>query len=207
MKLNYLIQLPEAYAESDGAWPLLLFLHGMGERGNDLEQVKLHGPPKMVAEGKRFSFVLVSPQCPENGWWATDLQLRRLDALLDEVVSRYRVDEDRTYVTGMSMGGFGTWALAIRHPHRFAAIAPVCGGGNPGVAARIKHLPVWAFHGAKDERVPLQKSQEMVDALRAVGGDVTFTVYPDAAHDSWTQTYSNPELYAWFLQHRRRPIE
>jgi predicted peptidase len=107
-------------------------------------------------------------------------------------------------VTGLSMGGFGTWQLACEYPQRFAAIAPVCGGGEPGLASRIAHLPVWVFHGAKDTVVPLERSQEMVTALKQAGGEPTLTVYPDAGHDSWSATYANPELYDWFLAHTRR---
>ena len=196
---RYLLYLPRAYTEDDREWPLILFLHGAGERGDDLELVKMHGPPKIVAERDDFPFVVVSPQCPADQWWDTDV----LSALLDEVVAQYRIDEDRIYLTGLSMGGFGTWSLAIRQPDRFAAIAPICGGGITHATRYIAHLPVWVFHGAKDETVRLKESQEMVDALKRYGGNVEFTVYPEAGHDSWTETYDNPELYEWFLTHRR----
>jgi predicted peptidase len=124
-----------------------------------------------------------------------------LNSLLDDLVSRYRIDKQRIYVTGLSLGGFGTWSLAAAYPDRFAAIAPICGGGNPEDAASIAHLPVWVFHGAKDKVVSIEKSEEMVAALKKVGSDVKFTVYPDAGHNSWTATYENPELYEWFLEH------
>lgn len=198
---RYLLYLPEEYANDTRKWPLLLFLHGRGESGNDLEKVKVHGPPKLIAEGKSFPFIVVSPQSPEGEWWSTDM----LSGLLDEMVRKYRVDEDRIYVTGLSMGGFGTWALAQRYPHRFAAIAPICGGGNPAEACAIRHLPVWVFHGAKDPVVPLEYSENMVNALERCGGKVKFTVYPEAGHDSWTETYLQPELYEWLLQQRRSP--
>jgi predicted peptidase len=177
----------------------MVFLHGAGERGSDLEKVKTHGPPKLVAQGKVFPFILVSPQCPEGQWWDTDM----LDALLDTVLAKYRVDPDRVYLTGLSMGGFATWAWAAAHPERFAAIAPICGGGDPFLAWRLKSLPVWAFHGAKDPVVPVKMTTDMVDALKAAGGDVRVTIYPDAGHDAWTDTYNNQELYDWFLQHHR----
>jgi predicted peptidase len=204
VRVRYLLYLPPLYAESDERWPLMLFLHGAGERGADLEKVKIHGPPKLIAaEGKDFPFVIVSPQCPEDGWWSDEVQIETLDALLDHIVDRYRIDQHRIYVTGLSMGGFGVWRMAARYPDRFAAIAPICGGGDPKDAASIRHLPVWAFHGAEDKVVAVERSQEMVDALEKAGGDVTFTVYPQAGHDSWTQTYDDPELYEWFLKHRR----
>jgi len=125
--------------------------------------------------------------------------------LLDDIVERYRIDEERVYVTGLSMGGFGTWALAGASPERFAAIAPICGGGRRSDARRIAQakLPTWVFHGAKDRVVPFEESQHMVDILEKLGGDVKFTVYPKAQHDSWTETYNNPELYTWLLSQRR----
>jgi predicted peptidase len=200
----YLLYLPPGYPGKNRRWPLMLFLHGAGERGHDLDKVKIHGPPSLIAsQGQSFPFVILSPQCPADGWWSDDDQIELLDALLNDVVGRYAIDRDRLYVTGLSMGGFGTWRLAARYPQRFAAIAPICGGGDPEDTTRLVHLPVWAFHGAKDPVVPLGASQQMVDALRTAGGSVIFTVYPQAGHDSWTETYDNPALYEWFLQHRR----
>jgi len=207
VKSDYLLYLPDGYSESKKRWPLILFLHGAGQRGNDLEKVKVHGIPKLISqEGRKFPFIIVSPQCPENGWWTGVSEINTLNALLDDIISRYRVDKDRVYLTGLSMGGFGTWRLAIEYPDRFAAIAPVCGRGETAKAARIAriaHLPVWVFHGAKDETVPIVESEIMVEALKKAGGDVKFTVYPEAGHDSWTETYNNPELYEWFLEHKR----
>jgi len=197
--VKYLLYVPKEYERGEKCWPLMLFLHGAGERGDNLGLVKKHGPPKIAEQRDDFPFVLLSPQCPDGHWWRTDV----LNVLLDEIVAEYRIDEDRVYVTGLSMGGYGTWALAIEYPNRFAAIAPVCGGGIPLLTRRIAHLPVWVFHGAKDTTVPLEESQRMVDALKRFGGNVKFTVYPEAKHDSWTQAYGNPELYEWFLRHQR----
>ncbi len=200
MSCQYSLFLPADYAKNKRKrWPLILFLHGAGQRGDNLDLLKEHGIPKILDRNPDFPFIVVSPQCPADGWWSTDVP----SALLDEIVRKYRVDEDRVYVTGLSMGGFGTWLLALEYPHRFAAIAPICGGGNPLIAHRIKHLPVWAFHGAKDKVVPLAKTKEMVEALRKCGGNVKLTIYPDAEHDAWTRTYENPILYQWFLKHRR----
>ncbi|MBN2840022.1 MAG: prolyl oligopeptidase family serine peptidase, partial [Coriobacteriia bacterium] len=117
--------------------------------------------------------------------------------------ARHRVDEDRVYVTGLSMGGFGTWALAAAYPDRFAAIAPICGGGDPEQACRHADVPTWAFHGEQDQVVPVERTEEMVEALQACNGDVRMTLYPDLGHDSWTVTYDNPELYEWMLKQRR----
>jgi predicted peptidase len=206
--LNYLLHLPRDYgADPEERWPTILFLHGAGERGEDLKLVKKHGIPKIVEGQKDFPFIALSPQCPaDSAWWA---QVDALDALLEETVSTYAVDRDRLYLTGLSLGGYGAWHLATVYPDRFAAVAPICGGGVwffgfPEKVCRLRDVPVWAFHGAKDQAVPLEESEKMVDALRDCGGDVRFTVYPEADHDSWTETYENPELYTWFLEHRRR---
>jgi predicted peptidase len=200
VQMGYLLYLPKDYDKQE-SWPLVLFLHGAGERGDDLERVKIHGPPKLIAEGKDFPFIVVSPQCPKERWW----EPIELTALLDQIVKTHKVDEDRICVTGLSMGGFGSWQLAAYTPHRFAAIAPICGGGETYRTRRFPHLAVWAFHGAKDTGVPLERSQEMVDALKKAGGEPKLTVYPEAGHNSWTETYNNPELYAWLLKQRRSP--
>jgi predicted peptidase len=198
-KLDYLLYLPAGYEASRTKWPLVLFLHGAGESGSDLSKVKVHGPPKLVEAGREFPFILVSPQCPGRGW-----NPESLNALLDDLTRKYRVDKNRVYLTGLSMGGYGTWALAEAHPEKFAAIAPICGGGNPATARKLAKLPIWVFHGAKDPTVPIARSNEMVEALKAVGADVKFTVYPDAGHDSWTETYNNPEFYFWLLAQTRK---
>jgi predicted peptidase len=196
--MNYLLYQPKNYEEKE-SWPLLLFLHGAGERGDDLELVKVHGPPKLVSQGKELPFIVVSPQCPSDRHW----QAVELAALLDEICEKHNVDEDRIYVTGLSMGGFGTWSLAAYQPDRLAAIIPICGGGEGFWARNIAHLPTWVFHGAKDEAVPLERSEQMVDALQRAGAEPKFTVYEDLAHDSWTKTYENPEVYEWLLQQSR----
>jgi len=203
VRLNYLLYLPKDYASTNQRYPLILFLHGAGERGNDLSLVKIHGIPKIVEQHPEFQFIAISPQCPSDRWWVDPWLLEALNALLDQTIANYRVDVRRIYLTGLSMGGFGTWALAMMFPEKFAAIAPICGGGMPWMAFRIKDVPVWAFHGAKDPVVPIQRSEEMVEALKKIGGNVKFTVYPDAGHDSWTETYNNPELYRWFLEHHK----
>ena len=201
LSCKYLLFLPEGYGQEEKDWPLMLFLHGAGERGSDLQKVKVHGPPKIVEKQQDFPFIVVSPQCPEGDWW--DEKLDVLTNLLDDIVARYEIDTDRIYLTGLSMGGYGTWALASKYPDRFAAIAPICGGGKRFMAYRLKDTPVWAFHGAKDRVVPLEESEEMVEAINDRGGNAKLTVYPDAGHDSWTKSYDNQELYDWLLEHRR----
>lgn len=130
-----------------------------------------------------------------------------LVALIDDIGSKYKVDPDRIYVTGLSMGGFGSWRLAAYAPERLAAIAPICGGGETYWTKQFFHLPVWAFHGAKDTGVPLERTQSMIDALKKNGGDPKLTVYPEAGHDSWTETYDNPEFYEWLLMQKRAKKE
>lgn len=197
LSANYLLYLPKDYAESEVDFPLVLFLHGAGERGNDLEKVKVHGLPRLVKEGNEFPFIVVSPQCPDNIFWNVDV----LIALLDEIEENYHIDKNRIYVTGLSLGGHGTWSLALAQPKRFAAIAPVCGWSVPSVACSLKDIPIWVFHGAKDIVVPINSSEVMVERLKSCGSNVKFTVYPEANHDSWTETYNNEELYKWFLEH------
>lgn len=200
--LRYLVHLPEDYdVDPARRWPLVLFLHGAGERGADIDLVALHGPPKLADAGHEFPFVLVSPQCPESSRW--DAEPTVLSRLLDEVSARYRIDSDRVSVTGLSMGGFGTWTLATRYPERFAAIAPICGGLWGQSAASIRDLPVWAFHGDADDVVPIAMTEEIVTELRSCGSDVRFTRYAGVGHDSWTATYENSELYDWLLAQRR----
>jgi predicted peptidase len=198
--MDYLLYLPKDYDQKP-SWPLMLFLHGAGERGNDLDRVKVHGPPKLIAAGKELPFLVVSPQCPTGQFWKP----QELSVLLDEMVEKYKVDKERIYVTGLSMGGFGTWLLAALEPDRFAALVPICGGGDPNTAKRFAHIPVWAFHGGKDPVVPLAASEKMVDALKRAKGNVKFTVYPEAGHDSWTEAYNDPDLYKWLLAQKRTP--
>ncbi len=204
--LPYLLYLPQNYDSQQGErWPLVLFLHGAGERGDGGETLKTltsNGLPKLVKEGQEFPFLIVSPQCPANDWWSEETLVQQLGALLDEIERTYKVDPTRIYVTGLSMGGFGTWALGIAQPQRFAALAPICGGGDPSKVCALKNVPVWNFHGARDSIVALSYSEEMIAALEECGGHVTSTVYADADHDSWTRTYENPELYKWLLSQR-----
>jgi predicted peptidase len=203
-KLNYLLYMPDEKPSPDQKWPLILFLHGAGERGDDLEVVKRNGPPMLIEQGKEFPFIIASPQCPKNVSWSNPYLILTLNALIDELVATHPIDEDRIYLTGLSMGGFGTWSLASTYPDRFAAIAPVCGGGNRMEVRRLADKPIWVFHGAKDKVVPISNSQEMVDALKKKGSSsVKFTVYPETGHNSWVEAYENPELYEWFLAHAK----
>jgi predicted peptidase len=201
-QLNYLLFLPRDYSESQ-KYPLVFFLHGAGERGSDPEMLKVHGIPKIVEEKPDFGFIAVSPQCPLGKWWSQfDPQVFK--GLLDTVVAGHSVDTDRIYLTGISMGGYGSWHFAIAYPDCFAAVVPICGGGDPDKVCVLKDVPVWVFHGARDNVVLPRESIKMVDALKECGStSVKFTLYSTADHDSWTRTYNSPRLYEWLLEHKR----
>ncbi len=203
--LDYLLFMPKnTSAQENGKFPLILSLHGIGERGNDLQLLKRDGLAKILDGYNSFQFIVVSPQCPISTEWYFDRTDTLLKKLLDDVITRYPVDVRRIYVTGFSMGGIGSWDLAIRYPGLFAAVAPIAARGEAYAnICGMKDVPVWAFHGAKDDVVALFKAEAIVKALQDCGGNVKLTVYPDAYHDSWTRTYNNPELYDWLLKQRR----
>lgn len=212
VSLEYMLRLPPGYdAKGSEAkrWPLLLFLHGAGERGTNLPVVLKHGPWQFLEAHPELPFIVIAPQCPAGEVWSNEALL----ALLDEVGAKLRVDSRRVYLTGLSMGGYGTWSLGITHPERFAAIAPICGGGETVYvrsASRtckeaLQSLGVWAFHGAKDPIVPVTESERMIDVLKKTGVmDVELTVYPEALHDSWKPAYADAKLYEWLLRHERK---
>ena len=202
-RLGYLLFLPKDYGIDGRKWPVMLFLHGSGERGDDLKLVKVHGPPKLVDSRPDFPFIVVSPQCPKERSWNGEVQLHVLAELLDSVLTRFHADRERVAITGLSMGGFGSWSLIAKHPARFSAAVPICGGGNPDDADKLKSVPFWVFHGAKDFGVPLKLSETMVAAVEKAGGSAKLTVYPEAGHDSWTETYKNEAVYDWLLAQRR----
>lgn len=181
-------------------WPLMLFLHGSGERGSDIARVKVHGPPKVADRDPRFPFILVSPLLPAEEDW----DQAKLDRILDHLQRTLPVDPERIYLTGLSRGGHATWRWAAAEPDRFAAIAPVAGRGTPETACALKDLPVWAFHGDRDDVVTPEGSFAMARAIRACGGHAgRLTIYPDLGHNAWDPAYSDPELYLWLLSHRR----
>ncbi|MED5586214.1 MAG: sialate O-acetylesterase [Verrucomicrobiota bacterium] len=219
-KLGYWLHVPQAEAPA-GGWPMFLFLHGAGERGNNLERVKVHGPPKLIGKVDELkNAVVISPQCPSESWWIA----RTLMQLLKEVIDEHgkSIDLNRIYVTGLSMGGYGSWDLISKYPGFFAAAAPICGGGDIGrlnlrLGSKIQRsfrigdlkkagdIPVWAFHGDKDGVVPQRETEILVDALKDAGNKkVKFTSYPGVGHDSWTRTYANPEFYKWIFSQSKK---
>jgi len=197
VEMRHLLFLPRGYASDGRRWPLIVYLHGGSMRGTDPERLRGMGLPAVVEKDPDFPFVVLSPLLPERQLW-TDTDA--LIALLDDVVSRHRIDPERVYLTGHSVGGNGAWYLAYRHPDRFAAIAPMAGPAIPWWATRLRDVPVWAFHGDRDEIVPLRESREMVDALRAEGGDARLTVLEGRDHFI-LDAYENRELYVWLLRH------
>ena len=197
----YKIFYPKSYKkEADKKWPLLLFLHGAGERGNDLKIVELQGLPNYLRKKEEFPFVVAYPQCPSRAYW----EVSSLNNWLEEVLKEVKADPERIYLTGISMGGYGSWHWAAANPEKFAAIIPICGGGDPSQAERLAQIPIWAFHGAKDNIVPLGETLQMTEAVKKAGGDPKVTIYPDLYHDSWTKTYHNPEIYDWLQQQIRK---
>lgn len=200
---SYLVYLPDGYnSDSITSWPLMMFLHGSGETGTDIEKVKVHGPAKKIEEGYKYPFIVITPQSQQYGW-RPDLLIN----ILNNVEKKYRVDKDRIYLTGLSMGGYGTWQTALDYPEVFAAIIPICGGGSTDKIWNLRNTPVWCFHGAKDNVVPLSESENMVNALKTYNPNVKLTVYPQADHNSWTETYNNEDIYSWMLSHKRFKYE
>lgn len=222
---NYMLYLPASYVENDPP-PLLLFLHGAGERGSDLSLTAVHGPLKLASntrllerrfEWTEFPFVVAAPQCPAGEWWLNE----HLIEVMNDVLQKVKVDQSRMYMTGLSMGGFGTWSFASEYPDFFAAIVPICGSGDaPGWSglrnytqmdipkAKIEQLvgiPVWAFHGESDPVVNIEEQRKTIEEVRALGGEAEFTTYPGVGHDSWTTTYNNKEVYEWLLSHKKKP--
>ena len=197
---KYLLYLPEGYGAPGKKWPLMLFLHGKGECGDDPNRVKAHGPPMLLARNqKAFPCVVVSPQCRPGRWWMPSDVM----ALVEHVEAMLSIDETRIYVTGLSMGGFGSWGLITSFPNKFAAAIPICGGGNPGSTQKIKNLPIWVFHGDADDVVPVDRSRSMVEALKKHGSNVKYTEYPGVNHNAWSKTYNNEEVYDWLFKQKK----
>jgi predicted esterase len=191
----------------NGKLPAILFLHGIGESGNDLNRLKQNGFPRMLEGDQQFPFIFIMPQCPSSTeWYYTNADnITAMRTFLDDILGRFPIDADRLSITGLSMGGIGSWYFAIHLPSRFAALVPVAFRGDGWSPAPAKNVPVWAFHGARDGVIPLSKAQALVDQFRAGGGTVKFDPYPNGGHDAstWTVTYNNPDVYDWMLRKKR----
>ena len=205
---KYVLFVPDGYkANGDKAYPIILFLHGSGETGSDgQKQAKVGLAPairKQEKAGKHFPFFAVFPQSQKRTWGANSPDGQRAIAILDAVEKEYRIDKKRQYLTGLSMGGFGTWSFAMKYPDRWAAIVPCCGGGNPANVKEIKDIPTWVFHGDADPAVNIEKGRQMVAALKEAGAKPKFTVYPGVGHNCWDKAYGTPGLYTWLLEQHK----
>ncbi|MCX6269839.1 MAG: dienelactone hydrolase family protein [Bacteroidetes bacterium] len=196
VRYKYLIYLPDAYkSHSDSTFPVMIYLHGGSHRGNNLELLKEWGPPKLIAEGKHFDFVVVCPQCPSNKLWITD---NWFDSLYIELYSKYRIDTASIFVTGISMGGFGTWQVAMDFPGRIKGIVPLCGSCKDSVnICKIRHIPVWAIHGVNDGLVSVKHTDRLVKRLLQCSGDVRYSRLENRHHGIWN-LYDTDEIYNWF---------
>lgn len=198
VKMNYLVALPENHSKEDKL-PMIVFLHGAGERGDDVEKVKVHGLAKTYEKHIPRGFIVLSPQCPTDRVW--DNYIEELMELIELVADEYGVDKKRISITGLSMGGFGTWSMGVTYPHYFSAMAPICGGGMEWRAGCLKDIPIKAFHGVLDPTVPVKRSIEMVKAVNRAGGKATITLYGKLAHNSWDTAYTGSELVDWLISH------
>jgi predicted peptidase len=200
----YVVFVPEKY-DATKAYPVILFLHGAGEtKGGTKQPVEVGIGTAIKTREKTFPFITVIPQSEKRTWKADSDDGKRAMAILDAVMKDYKIDPERQYLTGLSMGGYGTWSHAVAYPDRWAAIVPVCGGGDPKSAEKIKHIPCWCFHGDEDGAVPVQRSREMIEALKGAGGDPRYTEYKWVGHDSWDPAYATNELYVWLLKQSKK---
>ncbi|MCA9194066.1 MAG: dienelactone hydrolase family protein [Planctomycetales bacterium] len=198
-EVKYLLYLPADFDTNQSARPLMLFLHGRGESNGPLSTVAKWGPPQILAGGQQLPYIVVSPQCPADDSWSSDIQQARLSELLDSIINSFAADADHIYLTGLSMGGSGSWRLAADNPHRFAAVVPICGRGNPEHATLLMDLPLWVFVGDQD-RV-YQANLDMVEAIRKAGSDrIRLTTLEHIGHNSWSAAYASPDLYNWLDQ-------
>lgn len=218
--LNYRLLTPQGYdPQAETKYPLVLFLHGAGERGSDNAKQLVHGAKNFASEANRAKHpaFVVFPQCPDGKkWvevdWSADtheqpkvesISLRLSREVLATLQKEFRIDDKRLYVTGLSMGGYGTWDMIARTPELFAAAAPVCGGADEATAPRVTKLPIWAFHGDRDTAVKPERSRRMIAAIEKAGGQPKYTEYPGVGHDSWSQTYADPKFMDWLFAQKR----
>ncbi|MHA4809227.1 carboxylesterase family protein [Flavitalea flava] len=203
-KYPYLLYLPEQYAKNTKQYPLVIYLHGGSQRGNELNKLKGYGLPSLVARGKKFDFIIASPQCPSDRYWSAE---NWFDSLYLELREKYRIDTDRVYMTGISIGGFGTFITAMDHPSVFAALVPLCGGCNDSDTSRIcnlRNIPIWAFHGTADDKILISETERIVSRLQNCRGNIRFTRLPGAGHGIEGLYETIPDMYTWMLKQNRR---
>jgi predicted peptidase len=199
VQIDYLISFPDGYADQTREWGLIVFLHGMDMRGDNVTQLLNYGLLEAANEGNlSLPFVVAVPQCPSESYW--NMERDAVTALIEELSANHRVDGRRIYLIGYSLGGYGVWDLAIHNPKMFAAIVPLSSGGQVSKAEKLKDISIWAFHGAKDDIVPIEQMTDMVSAIEKHQGNVRLTIYPDLGHDIMRETLSNQELYSWLLE-------
>jgi len=200
VRYDYLLHVPNSYGKSQKAYPLIIYLHGGSHRGNDLTKLKQYGPPHALEQGRQIDALIAPPQCPEGKYWSTE---NWFDSLYAELTQTYRIDPKRIYLTGVSMGGYGTWQTAVAHPTAFAAIAPLCGGCDDSTQiCQIKNVPVWAFHGTADDVIPIDESARLVKRLTACRGTVRFSRLTGKGHDI-LYIYDRKAIYRWLLKHHK----
>ena len=200
----YVVFVPESY-DGKKEFPVILFLHGAGEtKGGTKEPVAVGIGPAIEKQKQTFPAIVVIPQSEKRTWKADSDDGKRAIAILDAVMKEYKTDAKRQYLTGRSMGGYGTWHIAFTHPDRWAAIAPICGGGDVRGAEKIKDIPCWCFHGDQDTAVKVELSRTMIEALKKAGGTPKYTEYPKVGHNSWDLAYGEKEFFPWLLEQKRK---
>jgi predicted peptidase len=205
-EVKYVLFVPLDY-KGDKPCPLILFLHGAGETfdgKNEGKQAKVGIGPAVEKQAKTFPAFVLMPQAQKRGWQATGEDAARALDILKEVQKNYKIDDKRLYLTGLSMGGFGTWSLAAKYPDKWAAIVPICGGGDVKDAEKIKNIPTWVFHGDADTAVKVDRSRDMVKALKDAGGNPKYDEYPGVGHNSWDKAYGTKELYEWLFKQEKK---
>ena len=220
--LNYRILYPNNF-DKNNKYPLFLFLHGAGERGDDNKKQLIHGSKLFKDKIDQYPAIVVIPQCPSNDYWANvnreetpnglkfeffddrpyNPSLKAVVSLIDSLLAEKFIDDKRFYISGLSMGGMGVWELLRKIPDKIAAAAPICGGGSPKAASKMINIPIWALHGIKDTTVPFRHSVAMVLAVQGKGGKAKITLYPNANHNSWDPTFDDPDYLKWFFEKKR----
>jgi predicted peptidase len=200
----YVVFIPHGY-DGKTEFPIILFLHGAGEtKGGTKMPVEVGIGPSIKKQEKTYPFIVVIPQSEKRTWQASSDDGKRAIAILDLTMKELKVDAKRQYLTGLSMGGYGTWSAAAAYPDRWAAIVPICGGGNPKDAEKIKDIPCWCFHGDADPAVPVKRSRDMIEALKNAGGKPKYTEYAGVGHNSWLRAYDEKELIPWLLEQKKK---
>jgi predicted peptidase len=203
----YVVFVPHDY-DGTKAYPVILFLHGAGETKSTKTGAKMPVEvgigPAIKKQEKTFPFITLIPQAETRGWQAEGPNAKRALGMLDEVMKEYKTDPKRVYLTGLSMGGMGTWSVAAAHPEKWAAIVPICGRGDVKTAEKIKDIPCWCFHGDADTAVPVSGSRDMIEAIKKAGGSPKYTEYPKVGHNSWDMAYGTKELWPWLLEQKRK---